>query len=176
MATVDELVTELEKQAEPYHAWEASRKDIHKGTSMTRKSDKYTKDTKGHDLVKKVEDYAFDFYDGMGIAGNRNKQALAQELRNILGDNYGAFRQSLKKGDIDKANNIARDAYELHIKAAEATPLGEKVGLLEPDDRVAFGKQLMKKIGGKDYVTIATNPIKALEDLSKQKAVAEAYK
>ncbi len=172
----DQLLEALDKQTEPYAAWKAGKEEIQKGTAAVRGKADYIAETKGPELVDKVEGYATDLYTAMGREGNGNPKMLAHHLRTALGENYNPFREALKTGDVDTAGKLTKDAFENEVGVAKLESIIEKVGNLAPEARIGFGKKAVGKVGGKDYVTAATNPAQLAQTLTRQKALAEAYK
>lgn len=169
---VKKLVGELDKQTEPYAAWEAGRKTIQKGTGSTRAQKKYLTDVFGPELTDRVQEFAIDFYGGK----KEDAQMLAHNLRGELGRNYSPFRTALRHGDIDKANSLIRDATESRYATAGLEGTVERLTSLDPDKRIAAGKELAKKAGGDDYVLAATNPLELAQTLLQQKQLVEPYK
>lgn len=169
---VKKLVGELDKQTEPYAAWNTAQKDIQKGTGVIRAKADYTKAVSGAKVTDTVEGYATDFYGGK----KEDATMLAHRLRSDLGENYGQFRNALKHGDPDRANALIRDATEGKFAAAGLEGVIERIQALSPDERIAAGKKLVEKVGGNDYVAAITNPGALAQTLTQQKRLAENYK
>lgn len=173
MTSVDELVKALEEQTEPYHAFDLAKEDVQGGTGVTRGKAGYTKGVKGSELVDHLQHYAIDFYGGMKRAGNLDPDQLHHQLKQDLGqEGYSKLRGALEHGDIDAANNIAKEGLVDQYGAAKAGPIIEKISLLEPDKRIAAGRKLVTLAGGKDYAAAAEHPEMVLKILSQQKALA----
>lgn len=174
----DQLLEALDKQTEPYAAWKALgvKEQIQKGTAVVRAKADYTKEVKGPELTDKIEAYATDFYTAAGMGGNGDPKMLAHQLRVDLGDHYGELREALKIGDPDTAGKLTKDAFENRVGAAQLESIIEKIGSLAPDARIGLGKKLVAQVGGKDYVSAITNPGQLAQTLTRQKAMAEAYK
>lgn len=176
MGLEDDLLAELDKQAEPHAAWEAGKKEIQKGTAAVRGKADYTAGVKGPKLVERVETYATDLYTGMGRAGNGDPKILAHTLRTTLGQQYGAFRDALEIGDADQANQLVKTALVNEVGAAKLQPTLDKIALAPSDTRLAWGKKAVAKVGGTEYMTAATNPEEFAISLGQLKQVAARYK
>ena len=176
MALEDDLLNELEQQAEPQAAWKLGKEEIQKGTAaITGKAD-YTTETKGPELVDKVKGYATDLYTAMGRQGNGDPDMLQNNLRTALGQNYTAFRTALGRGDRDEANAIVKTEHVNQLSEAKAQPILEKINLAPSDTRVAWGKKAVEKVGGTEYMTAAANPGDLINALIQLKANASHYK
>lgn len=169
---VNKLVGELDKQTEPYAAWKAAKPAIQKGTQATTAKKDYWEEAFGPKLTDRVEGFAVDFYGGK----KEDATHLAHTLRVELGNNYGQFRSALRQGDVPSAEKLARDATESKYFAAGLEGTVERLNSLEPDKRIAAGKELAKKAGGDDYVLAATDPSQLAQVLNRQKQLAETYK
>lgn len=175
--SVDEIISQLEEEATPNSAWKKAKPKVQKGTKYMRTADDYSTETKGQALVERVESYATDLYGAIGESGSGDKQINSHRLRTVLGqDNYINFKAALKKGDIDEANKLIKDAFTGEVEEAKLNHTLERFHALSPDEKIDFGKKTVKKIGGADYVTALTAPQEIYKILKQQKAVADAYK
>lgn len=169
---IKKLIDELDRQTEPYAAWNSAKPAIQRGTGTTRAVKGYMEETFGPKLTDKVEEFAVDYLGGK----KEDASHLAHTLRSELGEHYGQFRAALRHGDVDTANKLVRDATESKYLAAGLEGTVERLNSLKPDERIAAGKELAKKAGGDDYVAAATNPGQLAETLVRQKQLAETYK
>jgi hypothetical protein len=169
---VSELVNALDQQTEPYAAWKESKGAIQKGVTATTGKADYFEETFGPKLTDKIEGFAVDFYGGK----EQDKKMFAHIIRQDLGENYGEFRESIKRGDVVTANKMVRDVSENKVYGAGLEQTIEKLSSLSPDERIDAGKKLAHMIGGDDYVAAATNPGQLAGNLRGQKRIAEAYK
>lgn len=173
---VKRLVGELDKQTEPYAAWEGSRATVQKSTGSTRAQKKYLTDVYGSEVTDRVEEFAVDFYGGKKGDATHLAHTLREELRALGPQTYGQFRRHLEHGDIDEANVLAKRAAVGRYEAAGLEGTVERLTSLEPDKRIAAGKELAKRAGGDDYVLAATNPGQLAQILNQQKQAAENVK
>jgi len=176
MALEDDLLAELEEQTEPQAAWKVARGEVQKGTAAVRGKSDYTTDVKGPELVDRVETYATDVYTAMGRAGTGDPKMLAHNLKTTLGEeNYGQLRGALERGDVDDANKLIKDSLVDEIGDARLNPILEKTLLLPSDERLKWSKMAVEKVGGTEYMRVATNPAGLVRVLGQQKALAAAY-
>jgi len=174
----DQLLKSLEEQTEPHYAWrkEGVKKEIQKGTAAIRANVDYTAEKKGPEIIAQFEALSTDLYTVMGREGNGNPKMLAHHLRTALGEeNYLGVKESLKIGDVDEAIRSIKNALRGEVEAAQLGSTLEKIALLAPEARIKFGKDAVKRIGGTDYVTAATNPAQFVGLLKQQKAIADHY-
>lgn len=180
MALEDDLLNELEQQAEPQFAWKLGKEEIQKGTAAIAGKADYTTETKGPELVDKVKGYATDLYTAMGIQGNGDPDMLAHNLTTSLGgpnsDTYGSFEAALRRGDRDEAGNIVKNAHITQLSAAKIRPIIEKIQLAPSDTQLAWSKKAVEKVGGTEYMTAAKNPLELHQVLQQLKLNASHYK
>ena len=174
----DQLLEALDKQTEPYAAWKAPgvKEQIQKSTAVVRAKADYTKEVKGPEIREKFEAYSTDALTAAGLGGNGDPKMLAHQFRLDLGDHYSEFHEALKMGDSDTMGKLTKDALENKVGVAQLESIIERMSLLTPDARIGLGKKLVAKVGGKDYVSAITNPGQLAQTLTRQKAMAEAYK
>jgi len=177
MATIDELVKRIDDTAEPDWTWEASSEEVIRGLNTINKNDDYNKKTKGGDLIAKQKAWATEFYSGKKSASESEMNHYFMDMQQMLGDNYGAWRDAVKKGKRHEQAKLVADAVENRNLTTIATITAEEVSNLPPDDQISLSKKIADFFGDKtkDYVRIGRNIPQAIQNLSRYKQQAEVY-
>lgn len=177
MSTIDDVVKKIDEATEPDWTWDASKKEVETGLTAINSDNSFTEKTKGADLVGREKDWATKFYSGSSEANDAQKNQYLSELRAMLGDNYGAWVQAVKKGKRHEQARLVANAVENRNISTLAAIATEEAGNLSSDDQISLAKRLTSKFGpkAKEYIEVVKSIPQTIQNLTGYKLQAELY-
>ena len=176
---VKDLWDEVDRITKPRFDAELVKDKIKAASDLINKS--YTRGAaEGPAIVDKVEEFAALYLSAAGtnlgdVKDKSAKEQYAHEMKNILGDNYLAFRDAIRTDDIDTALSLAKNAFTGNSYLATVQSTVERVQLLSPDEQMKWATQAAKSIGGNNPLAVLQNIGGYISTLRQIKGLRQPY-
>lgn len=162
------LKKKLEELAEVDSAW---KEEGNKITAAIDDTKTYKTPAIGKELEDRARGYAVDLYTNLGEAGNRDKEIIYNEFKQILGDNFETWKDLIKRNRKKEADAIVAQSLEGRSISKDFLKAMDYHRAQSDDKQIEEAREVL---GKKRYLKLVTAPQTVLSSLTGQKR--EAYK